>query len=51
MIPPEKMIVSKVRFKVLLVKFCIGIPGWHVTFWPTLIFVSGMATQAFLPLL
>jgi len=49
MIPLEKMMLSKVRFKVLLVKFCITMPGWHVTCCPTVTFVPGMATHVLFP--
>ena len=50
MMPPEKMMLSKVRFKVLLVKFFISMPGRHVSCCLTLTFEPGKATYVFLPL-
>ncbi len=48
--PPEKMMVSKLRFRVGLMKFFITAPGWHDTCCPTLTCVRGIATQVFFPL-
>ncbi len=49
MAPAEKVIFSKVRFKVLLLKLAIWAPGSSCTSWPTDTFITGAATQVFWP--
>lgn len=44
------MMLANVRFNVLLLKFCISMPGLHVTSCPTFTAVCGMATHVFFPL-